>query len=170
MYAQEPRMKVAFKGTRNLGHKAKHLLATHFKIVNPCYADIGFSILWTHKIREPELSAPKRGWINLHIGKLPDYGGIYTVHHALWNGDTNFGVTLHEMDNNFDTGPIIEVKEFTMTSRDPDLVYDQAFEVAWDLFVRRLPSLITGSYKTKPNRGGHYYNGLQYRKRRMRNV
>lgn len=44
---------------------------------------------------------------NLHPGDLPKYRGVMTFYRAMLNKDKNYAVTLHEMDEFWDAGPIL---------------------------------------------------------------
>lgn len=44
---------------------------------------------------------------NLHPGDLPRYRGVMTLFRAMMNGDRDCAVTLHEMDEHWDAGPVI---------------------------------------------------------------
>jgi Methionyl-tRNA formyltransferase len=73
--------------------------------------DLGISFLYTHKIPESEFIKNKK-WLNFHPGPLPDYKGRNLCYHAIMNGATEFGASLHYMDKEFDTGDIIDVLTF----------------------------------------------------------
>lgn len=62
-------------------------------------------------VREPQLSAPKRGWLNAHPGLLPEFRGADPVLWALRNGAPQ-GATIHLLDQGLDTGPILIRREF----------------------------------------------------------
>ncbi len=47
------------------------------------------------------------GAINAHASLLPQYRGASPIQNALLNGDTQTGVTLIQMDEGLDTGPMI---------------------------------------------------------------
>jgi methionyl-tRNA formyltransferase len=53
------------------------------------------------------LSAPRRGFVNVHYSLLPRWRGASPVVRAILAGDAETGVTLMEMDEGFDTGRII---------------------------------------------------------------
>jgi methionyl-tRNA formyltransferase len=53
------------------------------------------------------LQLTKDGFINLHPSKLPDYRGANPYSHVIINGEEQSAITLHFMDENFDTGDII---------------------------------------------------------------
>ena len=45
--------------------------------------------------------------LNVHLAPLPKYRGRHPLHWALINGESEFGVTIHRMDETFDSGPIL---------------------------------------------------------------
>lgn len=57
-------------------------------------------------IREPALSLPTHGWVNLHFSLLPAWRGAAPVQHAIWNGDDLTGATTFRIDEGMDTGPV----------------------------------------------------------------
>lgn len=52
------------------------------------------------------LSIPKHGFINAHYSILPRWRGRHPIQHAMINGDTQIGVTVHQVDEGIDTGDI----------------------------------------------------------------
>ena len=74
--------------------------------------DLGVSYAYPRKIIEPLLSTPSKGFINYHPGPLPEYKGPHQYQMAIENHETNWGVTVHYMDEDYDTGDIIKVKYF----------------------------------------------------------
>lgn len=53
------------------------------------------------------LSLPRLGSINTHPAMLPKYRGPNPLFWHLMNGETEIGLTVHRMDTEFDTGPIL---------------------------------------------------------------
>lgn len=49
----------------------------------------------------------KFGAFNVHPGKLPEYAGRFSPIHALIDGATELGCTLHQIDDGIDSGPIV---------------------------------------------------------------
>lgn len=47
------------------------------------------------------------GFLNFHYGLLPQYRGVNPVFSQMINGETESGITVHVVDENIDTGPII---------------------------------------------------------------
>jgi methionyl-tRNA formyltransferase len=56
--------------------------------------------------------------INCHAGKLPFYRGRNVINWVLINGDKEFGITVHYVDEGVDTGDIILQKVFPITKID----------------------------------------------------
>jgi len=59
------------------------------------------------KLSASVLGAPRYGVVNIHTSLLPRYRGPAPVLWAIRNGDPEIGVTIHRMDERFDTGPIL---------------------------------------------------------------
>ena len=60
------------------------------------------------------LSAPRHGWWNLHPSLLPAYRGPDPLFWQQQAGETATGITLHQMDEGFDTGPILASSAVTL--------------------------------------------------------
>ena len=70
-------------------------------------ADIGVVASFSKKLPKELLKLTKDGFINLHPSKLPDYRGANPYSHVIINGEEESAITLHFMDENYDTGDII---------------------------------------------------------------
>ena len=70
-------------------------------------------------IVKPEvLEAPRLGAFNMHPGPLPEYAGLNCVSWAIYNGESSYGVTIHEMVPRLDAGDIIYREDFPITAGD----------------------------------------------------
>src|SRR5574337_1513034 len=76
--------------------------------------ELGISYCYPRKITEPLLSIPSKGFVNYHPGPLPKYKGPTELDDAIKNKEIHWGVTVHHMDEDYDTGPIIQVKKFDL--------------------------------------------------------
>lgn len=56
--------------------------------------------------------------INIHGGELPKYRGANVLNWALINGESYLGVTIHEIDRNVDSGPILFEWRITITEQE----------------------------------------------------
>lgn len=48
--------------------------------------------------------------VNVHPALLPNYRGLFSTLHAMAAGESLIGCTLHQIDANYDTGPILATK------------------------------------------------------------
>jgi methionyl-tRNA formyltransferase len=76
--------------------------------------ELGVSYCYPRKIKNPLLSKPKKGFVNYHPGLLPKYKGPTELDDAIKNQETNWGVTVHKMDEEYDTGEIIKIKQIKL--------------------------------------------------------
>jgi len=58
-------------------------------------------------LRAPLFEIPRRGTLNLHKGKLPDYRGMPPAFWEFVNGEPEVGCAIHRVDSGLDTGPIL---------------------------------------------------------------
>lgn len=119
--------------------------------------DVGISFMYQYKVPKSELD--KATWFNFHPAPLPGYKGRNLCYHAIMNGEKEFGAALHYMDENFDTGDIIEVRNFVIN--DCDTAEDVSFGAvltAKALFREYFPMILKGyDFNRFPNVGGTYY-------------
>ena len=55
----------------------------------------------------PILAAPRLGCLNVHASLLPRWRGAAPIQRAILAGDRETGVTIMQMDEGLDTGPIL---------------------------------------------------------------
>jgi len=72
-------------------HQADFLLCAHFNQL----------------IKEPIFAIKEMQCINIHPSLLPNYKGVDPVFYAMNDNTDEIGVTLHRMDENFDSGDIL---------------------------------------------------------------
>ena len=77
-------------------------------------ADLGVVASFNNKLPKELLQLTKDGFINLHPSKLPDYRGANPYSHVIINGEHQSAITLHFMDEGFDTGDIISQYNFNL--------------------------------------------------------
>lgn len=69
-------------------------------------ADLGVIVAYGGLIREPLLSTPRLGWINLHFSLLPRWRGAAPVQRALIAGDRMTGAAVFQLVPELDAGPV----------------------------------------------------------------
>jgi methionyl-tRNA formyltransferase len=68
--------------------------------------DLGVIVAYGGLIREPLLSTPRLGWINLHFSLLPRWRGAAPVQRAVIAGDTETGAAVFQLVAELDAGPV----------------------------------------------------------------
>lgn len=136
----------------------------HFKSMAP---DVLVSMSYDQIYKEEILSIPKKLSINCHAGALPFYRGRNILNWAIINGETEFGITVHEIVPGVDEGDIIVQEKYPIRPEDDygsilkvacsecaSLLYKALVGIEADDFVRIKQSDIDpeGSYcrKRKP--------------------
>ena len=72
---------------------------------------------FNYKIPKVLLNSVKDGFINVHPSLLPKYRGGNPYSRVIMNGESETGVTIHYMDESFDTGDIIAQKPYHIHSK-----------------------------------------------------
>lgn len=70
-------------------------------------AELGVIVAYGGLLREPLLSLPGHGWINLHFSDLPRWRGAAPVQRALMAGETELGVTVFRLVEALDAGDVL---------------------------------------------------------------
>lgn len=68
--------------------------------------DLGVIVAYGGLVREPLLSLPAHGWINLHFSLLPRWRGAAPVQHALIAGDRTTGAAVFRLVPELDAGDV----------------------------------------------------------------
>ncbi len=68
--------------------------------------DLGVIVAYGAIVREPLLSIPRLGWINLHFSLLPRWRGAAPVQHAILEGDAVTGVSVFQLVSELDAGAV----------------------------------------------------------------
>jgi methionyl-tRNA formyltransferase len=107
---------------------------------------IGCVACFPQRIPASLLALPAQGFLNVHPSLLPAHRGpapLFWMFHA---GETNTGVTIHWMDESFDTGPIALQAQLTLPEGISYQVADQRlWQRATALLIEAMQALATGS-------------------------
>ena len=127
--------------------------------------DLIFCIGGMQIIPKEVLAIPKQGTLNIHPALLPKYRGRFSTVHALFNNETETGATLHFMDENLDSGPIIAQKRFPITPTDTGkTLYDKFTDAGTILFKELISHIKQGeaivATPQNENNATYYPKGL----------
>jgi len=81
-------------------------------------ADIVIAIAYGKIIPRSVLKVPRYGFLNLHFSLLPAYRGAAPVQRALQNGESVTGISIFQIDENLDTGPVFYQETYNIASSD----------------------------------------------------
>jgi methionyl-tRNA formyltransferase len=105
--------------------------------------------LW--RLPRAALEIPPLGILNVHPSRLPAGRGPEPVFWTLRRGERMTGVTVHRMDEGFDTGPIVAQAELPVPEgiSAPELERD-LMTLGGRLLVDTLPALAAGTLQPRP--------------------
>jgi methionyl-tRNA formyltransferase len=119
---------------------------------DPEASDVFVSVLYAHLVSEAFIEGRK--CFNFHPGILPQYRGAGAFSWCIINGDRECGVTLHELDVDIDTGPVIASRTFPVEAWDTaGTLHGKGEEAIFGLFREYFPRLLSGDYEATPQRG-----------------
>ncbi|MFT4103186.1 MAG: methionyl-tRNA formyltransferase, partial [Burkholderiaceae bacterium] len=93
----------------------------------------------------PVLAAPRLGCLNIHASLLPRWRGAAPIQRAIEAGDAETGITIMQMDEGLDTGPML-LREALPIGPDDNaaVVHDRLAELGGRLIVRALADAQAG--------------------------
>ena len=74
-------------------------------------ADLGVVVAFGALLKEPVLSAPRLGWVNLHFSLLPRWRGAAPVQRSLMAGDERTGAVVFQLVPELDAGDLLGTLE-----------------------------------------------------------
>ncbi len=90
---------------------------------------------------KPVLQAPRLGCINVHGSLLPRWRGAAPVERALLEGDEETGITIMQMDEGLDTGPMLAMQRLPIG---PETTAAELRDALADLGARLLVETLAG--------------------------
>ncbi|MFF2270668.1 methionyl-tRNA formyltransferase [Agromyces sp. NPDC058136] len=104
-------------------------------------ADLGVIVAYGGLVREPLLSTPRLGWINLHFSVLPDWRGAAPVQHAIIAGDAELGASVFQLVPALDAGDVFAVRS---RPNDEGLTAGAALEMLAEFGADLLAEVVDG--------------------------
>ncbi|MCR2811910.1 methionyl-tRNA formyltransferase [Microbacterium sp. zg.Y1090] len=86
--------------------KTDRLDAAATDAIGALQPELGVIVAYGGLVREPLLSLPPHGWINLHFSLLPRWRGAAPVQHALIAGDRTTGASVFQLVAELDAGDV----------------------------------------------------------------
>lgn len=80
-------------------------------------ADIAIVAAYGLILPKAVLDAPQYGCLNIHASLLPRWRGASPIQRSIWTGDEETGVTIMQMDEGLDTGPMIAKSSISLNEK-----------------------------------------------------
>lgn len=103
------------------------------------------------RILPPEvLEIPQKGSVNLHASLLPKYRGAAPIHWAVINGEKETGCSIFFLDEQVDTGKIINQKKTDIGKNETTGdVYNRLKKMGGDLLLKSVNDIAADTYSTR---------------------
>ncbi|MDP2629143.1 MAG: methionyl-tRNA formyltransferase [Candidatus Harrisonbacteria bacterium] len=112
--------------------------------------DFALVAAYAHILPKEVLDAPKLGTLGLHPSSLPKYRGASPIQSALLAGDEKTAVSIYQMDEKLDHGPILHEILVNIDMRDDYLNLEEKLaEKGTQALISILPSFMKGSLEVK---------------------
>ncbi|WP_026378301.1 methionyl-tRNA formyltransferase [Agromyces italicus] len=121
--------------------KAARLDAEATARIEALRPDLGVIVAYGGLVREPLLSLPRLGWINLHFSVLPAWRGAAPVQHAIIAGDAELGASVFQLVPELDAGDVFAVRSWP---NDEGLTAGAALEVLAERGAELLAEVVDG--------------------------
>ncbi|KQR25323.1 methionyl-tRNA formyltransferase [Microbacterium sp. Leaf151] len=116
--------------------------------------DLGVIVAYGGLVREPLLSTPAHGWINLHFSLLPRWRGAAPVQRALIAGDTVTGASVFQLVAALDAGDVFAEERYEVppgaTTAD---VLDALADIGSPVLARVVDGIADGTAVATAQRG-----------------
>lgn len=86
--------------------------------ITPLQPDVAVVVAYGKILPRAVLDLPRHGSINIHASILPKYRGAAPIQWAIINGERETGVTIMQMDEGLDSGPIIDIERMDILDDD----------------------------------------------------
>ena len=97
------------------------------------------------------LALPRLGCINIHASLLPRWRGAAPIHRAIEAGDAETGITIMQMDEGLDTGPMLLRRALPIAADDTTAsLHDRLAALGGDCIVEALAALQCGQLSPTP--------------------
>ena len=97
------------------------------------------------------LQLPRFGCLNIHASLLPRWRGAAPIQRAVEAGDAETGITIMQMDEGLDTGPMLLAQATPITGEDTGgSVHDRLAGIGAQLIVQALARLESGALRPVP--------------------
>lgn len=134
--------------------KSNRLAGETTEAIDALAPDLGVIVAYGGLVREPLLSLPRLGWINLHFSLLPRWRGAAPVQRAIMAGDDITGASVFQLVEELDAGAVYgRVTEAVGRHQTAGNLLDSLAESGAQLLARVVDALDEGTARAEPQTG-----------------
>ena len=134
--------------------KANRLAGDATERVQAMQPDLGVIVAYGGLVREPLLSAPRLGWINLHFSLLPRWRGAAPVQRAIIAGDATSGASVFQLVPELDAGDVYGQSSRSIGADETaGQLLDALGLSGAELLVRVIDAIADGTALARPQHG-----------------
>lgn len=121
-------------------HQPERIDASTQDLLRSYQADLVIVVAYGLLLPNDFLNLPRFGCLNLHTSLLPRWRGAAPIQRAIAAGDTETGITLMQMDQGLDTGPVLAERRIAITpATTSQTLHDALAQLGSDLLLTHLP-------------------------------
>ena len=117
-------------------------------------ADLGVVAAYGLILPKPILEAPRMGCVNIHASLLPRWRGAAPIQRAILAGDAVSGVTIMQMDEGLDTGPMLLKRELPLDRKNAGQVTEELARIGSEALLEWLAAPTVP--QAQPEQGATY--------------
>jgi len=134
--------------------KANRLAGAATERIAELQPDLGVIVAYGGLVREPLLSTPRLGWINLHFSLLPRWRGAAPVQRAIMAGDEQTGAAVFQLVPELDAGDVFgQITEPVGRHQTAGSLLEQLSVSGAALLLRVVNELANGTAVATPQAG-----------------
>ena len=111
------------------------------------------AVVVAYGLRLPKVvfDAPRLGCLNVHASLLPRWRGAAPIQRAILEGDTVTGISIMQIDEGMDTGPVLLARKAPITAdTTAGTLHDELAALGAEMIVEALAGLEAGTLKPVP--------------------
>lgn len=113
--------------------------------------DVLLVVAFGHILKPALLESARCGAVNVHASLLPRWRGVSPVEQAILAGDERTGVTLMQLDEGVDTGPILAQRDIPIGAGDTrESLLERLAQEGARLVREALPLFLEGQLELRP--------------------
>ena len=136
--------------------KTKRVDTAAIQAIQDFNADLGVIVAYGALLGADALVATAKGWINIHYSLLPMWRGAAPVQNSLLHGDKTTGVSVFQLDEGMDTGPVwLSVPAEVQPDENAGDLLRRLTALGISALMQVLPEIASGLRAPKAQKIGH---------------